>query len=141
MRAAIIGFLLAFCILARPAQASDPSLEEEIEKIKTPAPGGQSEAISAEFEDYLPEVVFFESAPPPPPSAATSQTAGLDKKTAAPPQDYLAEMKKRGLSLGRHARRYGTRRMSESITASGIACCDWDLTMGDGLGRRRTAER
>ena len=60
-------------------------------------------------------------------AAAAVRAGQKDSRTLG---NYLTEEEEHGLSPPRHALRYGTRRMPESITWAGIACCDWNLSTG-----------
>ncbi len=82
----LVSTILSAALLASgQVNAGESEIEDLIDKAKkivTPAPGGQGQTISAHYEDYLPEIVFFASAMPPPPSAFKLKQ--LEKKGLEP---------------------------------------------------------
>ena len=78
---------VAFLCPIQPGHSTAQDLKDEVEKIVTPAPSGQGAPINLEYEDYVPTVVFFESAPPPPPSPFKKKIAekkGIELEQAEP---------------------------------------------------------
>ena len=73
--------LLIAPLYASVDEAAGQDLKDEVQRVIAPAPAGGGKPVSREYEDYLPDVVFFESAPPPPPSLFKKKM--LEKKGIA----------------------------------------------------------
>ena len=62
----VASVLLIAPLYASVDEAAGQDLKDEVQRVIAPAPAGGGKPVSREYEDYLPDVVFFESAPPPP---------------------------------------------------------------------------